>query len=169
MKQYLEVGLLNNTHGVRGEMKLTLWCDDIDYLRQFQVLYLDADGQRPLHVTGLRPQKQSAIIRFEEVASIEQAEMIKGKVLYGNRADGQLPEGRTYIQDLIGCKVTDVDDGAEYGTIADVQNYGSCDIYDVQQGKAHTLVPAIDDVVIEKDLDAGVVKIRPMKGLFHAD
>ena len=30
MKQYLEVGLLNNTHGVRGEMKLTLWCDDLD-------------------------------------------------------------------------------------------------------------------------------------------
>ena len=37
MKQYLEVGLLNNTHGVRGEMKLTLWCDDLDYLRRFQV------------------------------------------------------------------------------------------------------------------------------------
>lgn len=44
MKQYLEVGLLNNTHGVRGEMKLTLWCDDLDYLRRFQVLYLIPRG-----------------------------------------------------------------------------------------------------------------------------
>ena len=60
MKQYLEVGLLNNTHGVRGEMKLTLWCDDLDYLRRFQVLYLDPEGQHPLHVTVLRPQKQGA-------------------------------------------------------------------------------------------------------------
>ena len=58
MKQYLEVGLLNNTHGVRGEMKLTLWCDDLDYLRRFQVLYLDPEGQRPLHVTSLRPQSR---------------------------------------------------------------------------------------------------------------
>ena len=62
----------------------------------------------------------------------------------------------------------DADSGAEYGTIADVQNYGSCDIYDVQKGKAHTLVPAIDDVVVEKDVAAGVVN-RPMKGLFDAD
>ena len=142
MKQYLEVGLLNNTHGVRGEMKLTLWCDDLDYLRRFQVLYLDPEGQHPLHVTALRPQKQGAIIRFAEI---------------------------TYIQDLLGCLVIDADSGTAYGTIADVQNYGSCDIYDVQKGKAHTLVPAIDDVVVEKDVAAGVVKIRPMKGLFDAD
>lgn len=81
----------------------------------------------------------------------------------------KLPEGRTYIQDLLGCLVVDADTGTAYGTIADVQNYGSCDIYDVQKGKAHTLVPAIDDVVVEKDVAAGVVKIRPMKGLFDAD
>ena len=112
MKQYLEVGLLNNTHGVRGEMKLTLWCDDLDYLRRFQVLYLDPEGQHPLHVTALRPQKQGAIIRFAEITSIEQAETVKGKVLYGDRADGKLPEGRTYIQDLLGCLVIDADSGA---------------------------------------------------------
>lgn len=64
-------------------------------------------------------------------------------MLYGDRADGKLPEGRTYIQDLLGCLVIDADSGAEYGTIADVQNYGSCDIYDVQKGKAHTLVPPL--------------------------
>jgi 16S rRNA processing protein RimM len=165
MKQYLEVGLLNNTHGVRGEMKLTLWCDDLDYLRRFQVLYLDPEGQHPLHVTALRPQKQGAIIRFAEITSIEQAETIKGKVSDIDK----MPEGRTYIQDLLGCLVIDADSGAAYGTITDVQNYGSCDIYDVQKGKAHTLVPAIDDVVVEKDVAAGVVKIRPMKGLFDAD
>ena len=90
-------------------------------------------------------------------------------MLYGDRADGKLPEGRTYIQDLLGCLVVDADTGTAYGTIADVQNYGSCDIYDVQKGKAHTLVPAIDDVVVEKDVAAGGVKIRPMKGLFDAD
>ena len=58
-------------------------------------------------------------------------ETIKGKVLYGDRADGKLPEGRTYIQDLLGCLVIDADSGTAYGTIADVQNYGSCDIYDL--------------------------------------
>ena len=38
MKQYLEVGLLNNTHGVRGEMKLTLWSHELDNMRRLQVV-----------------------------------------------------------------------------------------------------------------------------------
>lgn len=62
----------------------------------------------------------------------------------------------------------DADSGTAYGTIADVQNYGSCDIYDVQQGKAHTLVPAIDDVVVEKDVAAGG-KDPPHERTFDAD
>ena len=110
MKQYLEVGLLNNTHGVRGEMKLTLWCDDLDYLRRFQVLYLDPEGQHPLHVTALRPQKQGAIIRFAEITSIEQAETIKGKVLYGDRADGKLPDATA--PDAVNVRVCFDDDNA---------------------------------------------------------
>ena len=44
MKKYLEVGKINNTHGVRGELKLTLWCDDIEYLKQFKTLYFDDKG-----------------------------------------------------------------------------------------------------------------------------
>ena len=44
MKQYLEVGKLNNTHGVKGELKMLLWCDGIDYIKQFKILYLDSNG-----------------------------------------------------------------------------------------------------------------------------
>lgn len=57
MKQYLEVGKINNTHGIKGEMKLELWCDDIDYLRQFKVLYLDDKGEKAVEVLSVRPQK----------------------------------------------------------------------------------------------------------------
>ena len=41
MKQFLEVGKLNNTHGIKGELKMQLWCDDINYLKQFKILYFD--------------------------------------------------------------------------------------------------------------------------------
>ena len=36
MKQYLELGKVNNTHGLRGEVKCTLWCDDISYVKQLK-------------------------------------------------------------------------------------------------------------------------------------
>ena len=41
MKQYLEIGKVNNTHGIKGEVKLAMWCDGIDYLKQLKRVYLD--------------------------------------------------------------------------------------------------------------------------------
>lgn len=169
MKQYLEVGLLNNTHGVKGEMKLTLWCDGVDYVQQFKTLYLDESGERPLTVLSVRPQKNGAIIRFAEVDSIEKAEAIKGQIVYGSRSDATLPEGRKYIQDLIGCYVVDIDTKEEYGKVVDVQNHGSCDIYEIESWGKHRLIPAIPDIVKEVNLEFQVIYIQPMKGLFDAD
>ena len=50
MKQFLEVGKLNNTHGIKGELKMQLWCDDINYLKQFKTLYFDDNGQKSVDV-----------------------------------------------------------------------------------------------------------------------
>lgn len=169
MKQYLEVGFLNNTHGIKGELKMTLWCDGFDYLKQFKTLYLDSEGKNPLNIEKVRPQKQGAIIKFKEINSPEEAQNIKGKTLYGNRDDARLPDGRNYIQDIIGCYVVDVDTEEEYGKVTDVLNYGSCDIYDIESQGKHTLIPAIDDVVKEVNTEFEVVKIKPMKGLFDED
>ena len=34
MQQYLEAGKVVTTHGVRGEMKLELWCDGVNFLKK---------------------------------------------------------------------------------------------------------------------------------------
>ena len=70
------------------------------------------------------------------------------------------------MADIIGCAVVDVDTNEEYGKIVDVLNYGASDIYDVERNGKHTLIPAIDDVVVEIDTKNQTVRIKPMKGLF---
>lgn len=169
MKQYLEVGKLNNTHGVKGELKLQLWCDGIDYIKQFKVLYLDDKGKKPLKLISARPQKDMAIVKFEEIDTIEKAHEIKGKVLYGNRDDAEIEEGANYIADLIGCYVVDVDTEEEYGQVTDVLNYGSCDIYDIESWGKHRLVPATPDIVKEINTEFQVIRIKRIKGLFDED
>ncbi len=166
MKQFLEVGKINNTHGVKGEMKLTLWCDDINYLKQLKVLYLDNKGEKPVKLLSARPQKDLAIIKLDGYDSIEKAEEIKGKVLYCNRDDAVIDENANYIADLIGCYIVDIDTEEEYGQVKDVLNYGSCDIYDVESYGRHTLIPAIPDVVKEINTEYKVIRIKNMKGLF---
>lgn len=169
MKQYLEVGKLNNTHGVKGELKLQLWCDGIEYLKQFKVLYLDDKGKNPLELLSVRPQKDLAIVKFKGVDTIEKAQEIKGMVVYGNRDDAQIEEGANYIADLIGCYVVDIDTDEEYGQVKDVLNYGSCDIYDIESWGKHSLIPATKDVVKEINTEFRVIKIKRIKGLFDED
>lgn len=169
MKQYLELGKLVNTHGIKGELKLQLWCDDVDYLRQFKTVYLEKNGTLPLNIVNVRPQKNTAIVKFAEISSIDEAEQYKNRVIYGNRDDAVIDENKNYIADLIGCEVLDIDSGKSYGKIQDVLNYGASDIFDVKNGKKHYFIPSIADVVKEIDVENAVVKIEAMKGLFDED
>lgn len=169
MKQYLEVGKINNTHGIKGEIKMALWCDDVDYLKQFKVLYFDDKGEKAVEVLSARPQKNLVILKLKGYDSIEQAEQIKGKVLYGNRDDATIDEDANYIADIIGCYVVDIDTEEEYGQVKDVVNYGSCDIYDIESWGKHTLIPATPDIVKEINTEYKVIRIKKMKGLFDED
>ncbi len=166
MKQFLEVGKLNNTHGINGELKMQLWCDDINYLKQFKTLYFDDKGEKSVDVLLARPQKNLAIIKLKGIDTIEQAEEIKGKILYCNRDDASIDEKANYIADLIGCRVVDIDSDEEYGRVVDVLNYGSCDIYDTLSNGKHILIPVTPDIVKEINTEYQVVKIKAMKGLF---
>lgn len=169
MEKYLELGRVNNTHGLRGEVKCTLWCDDISYAQQLEKVYLDDKGEKSLTLLSARPQKNVAILKFAEITNIDDAEALKGKTIYCDRDDAAIDEDAYYLADLIGCYVVDIDTEEEYGKIVDVQNYGSCDIYDVESWGKHTLIPAIPDVVKEVNTEYQVVRIKRMKGLFDED
>lgn len=169
MNKYLELGKVNNTHGLKGEVKVSLWCDDISYAQQLKRVYLDDKGERCLTLISARPQKNIAIMKFGEITAVEDAEQLKGRVLYCDRDDAVIDEDAHYLADIIGCYVVDIDTEEEYGKIVDIQNYGSCDIYDIESWGKHTLIPAIPDVVKEINTEYQVVRIKAMKGLFDED
>lgn len=77
MQQFLELGKINNTHGLKGEVKVALWCDGIDYVRQLKKIYLDDKGEKALTLISARPQKNIGILKFAEITTIEQAEELK--------------------------------------------------------------------------------------------
>ena len=146
-KEYIEAGKIVTTHGVRGEVKLYPWCDDPEMFLDIETIYLDAKGQKPLALEGVRFAKNMPLLKIEGVNSID--------------------EGEYLIQDLMGLQVVDADDGHLYGELTQVSPTGANDVYHIRfaDGKER-LIPAIPQVVIEVDLDGGVMKIRPLEGLF---
>lgn len=163
----LEVGKIVNTHGLRGEVKVVPWTDYPEVFEDIETVYIKKKTEyERLDIAGLKYQKNNLIVRFSQLKDINEAEKYKNQVLYAERdALGELPEGVYYIADLIGLEVVK-EDGEKVGVINDVFNTGSSDIYDVKrEGKKNMLIPVIDDVVIDIDIENGKVTVRMMEGL----
>ena len=165
-KRYLEAGRIVGTHGVRGELRVEPWCDSAAFLAGFPVLYWD-EGTRPVKVLSARPHKRLLLLRIEGCSSATEGALRRGKILYLDREDVSLPEGKFFIQDVIGLEVTDADTGRRYGTLTDVLKTGANDVYTVRDSAGKEfLLPVIPDVVVDTDLEAGRLLVRPIKGIF---
>jgi len=168
-KQYLECGKIVSTHGVRGELKVTPWCDSPEFLCGFETLYLDANGERAVKTVSARVHKGMALILLEGINSINEAAALRGKILYINRDDAP-DDGKPFLQDLLGLIVRDADTGEIYGKLADIIETGANDVYVVRDDSGHErLVPVIPQVIIKTDINGGEISIRPLEGLFDAN
>lgn len=165
MKQYIETGRIVTTHGVRGEVKIQPWSDSPAFLAALRTLYLD-DGT-PLPVERARAAGSVVLCKFQGVETMDEAERLRGKVVSLDRNDAPLPEGQYFICDLIGLTVRDADTGVVYGRLTDVSETGANDVYHVgcPDGR-EVLMPAIEPVVLAIDLEAGEMRVRPLRGLF---
>ena len=165
-KQYLESGKIVGTHGIKGEVRIDPWCDSPQFLAAFDKLYLDDGGETFIEVKS-RPHKNITLCKIKGVDNIDDAQRLRGRIVYIDRDDVKLEEGVNFVQDLIGLAVIDADSGENYGKITDVLRTGANDVYEVTSPDGQKiLVPVIDEVIPARNIDEGFVLLRPMKGLF---
>ncbi len=165
--KFLEVGKIVTVHALKGEVKIAPWCDSPDFICEFDYLYLDKKGSKILDVEHSRVFKNMVIAKFEGIDTVEQAQMLRDKILYISRDDVELDEDTYFIRDLIGIKVVDKDTGKEYGVIKDVFQTGANDVYTIKGEEREYLIPAIPDVVYSTDIENKIMLITPLKGLFE--
>lgn len=165
LKQYLEIGKIVGTHGIKGELRVEPWCDTPEFFCQLTSLY-KKEGKDKLTVKS-RPHKHIAIMKIKGVDTVEQADLLRGTILYMDRKDAPLGDDVYFIQDIIGLKAVDADTKEEYGVITDVFKTGANDVYELTDNEKHTfLIPVIPQVIIKTDPENGFLTIRPMKGMF---
>lgn len=110
--------------------------------------------------------KNLALAKLEGVDTVQDASVLRGRILYLNRRDLDLGD-RYFIQDLVGLSVVDADSGTVYGELTDVSNTGANDIYHMRTPDGREiLIPVIPDIIRRVDIDGGRIAICPMKGLF---
>lgn len=150
-KKYLEAGKITNTHGVRGEVRITPWADSAQFLRRFSVFYID---EKPVRVVSSRIHKSQLIAKLEGVDDVNAAMGLKNRVICIDRADACLPKGRFFVQDLLGLPVRG-DDGADLGTLADVLELPQGKVY-VVRGDREILIPDVPEFILNVDAEEGL-------------
>lgn len=167
IKEYLELGQIVSTHGIKGEVRFNPWCDTPDFVKKFKTLYFDCKGEKSVKVISARPHGNVVILMLDGTDTVDKAKALKNTVLYMKRSDAKLSKGTWFIQELFDCKVIDNNNGAELGVITDVSETGANDVWHIKTSKGNeVLIPAIKEVVVNVDVAEGIVKINPLKGLF---
>ena len=158
--QYLEIGQIVNTHGIRGEVRIQPWADSPEFLLRFKTFYIDG---APVRVRAARVHKGCVIALFDGVEDVNAAMGLKNKTLCIDRADARLPKGSFFLADILGARVV-TEDGAEPGALADTLDLPGQRVY-VVRGEREHLIPAVPEFILHTDADAGVITVRLIKGM----
>jgi 16S rRNA processing protein RimM len=167
MLNYLKVGQIVNTHGVRGEVKVYPLTDDVKRFDDLKFVFIQSGKEyKKVDVKGVKYIKGMAILKLSGIESMNDAEKYRDMYVYIDRENAiKLPEDTYFISDLIGLNVI-TEQGENLGKIASVFSTGSNDVYEVkpENGKSF-LIPAIRDVVKEVDIENGKMIIELLEGL----
>ena len=160
MNKYLEAGIIVNTHGTRGEVKIQPWADSAEFLKGFKYLYID---EKPYELLSGKVHKNCLIAELKGVLSVNEAMVLKNKIVSINKADAKLPKGSFFIADIIGASVVD-ESGNELGKLTDVLELPASNVY-VVTGEREILIPAVPQFIIKTDVNAGLITVRLIDGM----
>ena len=167
MQKRLEVGQIVNTFGIKGEVKVTPFTNDIKRFDDLKKVYVTSRKDSKLYkVESVRYHKNMVLLKLEGINNPEDAEILKNAYLEINREDAiPLEEGTYFIADLIGLEVH-TDEGKLLGKIEDIYNTGSNDIYVVKDelGK-QILLPGIKEVIKDVQIENAKIIVHLIPGL----
>lgn len=167
MEQFLRVGVISSTHGIRGEVKVYPTTDDPERFLDLDEVILDTGREHKiLEIEDVKFFKNQVILKFKGYDNINDIEKYLKKDLLVDREHAvELGENENFIADLIDMEVV-TDEGKVLGTLTDVIETGANDVYAVKtpEGK-EILLPAIRDCILDVNVDEKRMTVHVMEGL----
>jgi len=161
-ESFVVIGQALKPFGIKGEIKIKVFTESLEPFENSSVLIFD---QKPYRVKGIRTHKGCALVALEGIDTPEQAGELSGSLVkteYGNLPSKE--EDEYYWFELIGMKVS-TKDGRDLGEITQITPTGANDVLHVQGAYGEVLLPMIEDVVLEVDVDKKKMVVDPLEGL----
>lgn len=167
MEEYLEIGQIVNTSGLKGFLKVIPLTDDITRFEDLKTVYIQEKKDLvEFKIKEVKYSKNMVLLKLEGIDDIGEAEKFKNFYIKINRKDAvELEEDSYFIVDIIGCKVF-TDENEFLGKVIDVFQTGSNDVYTVKNNEdKEILLPAIEDVIKDIDIANKKIVVKLMDGL----
>jgi len=156
--QSVLIGQIVNVHGIKGEVKIYPYTDDVEKL---------AKSMTKEYMASCRVQKGMLLVKLSGIDRVEDAIPLKKKYVYISSDElDDLEENNYYIKDLLGLDIVNIDTQEKIGVLNYIFNTGANDVYEVTQNDNTKLyLPAIKQVIKKVDIKNRKIYVEIMKGL----
>ena len=168
MKEYIKIGKIVNTHGIKGCMKCLSLTDDMERFEELEYVYTEKDNIKR-KISEVWSRKGMVYIMLENINDIDTADSFKNTFIsIFEEQLKELPEDSYYLFDLEGMEVYTTD-GEYLGKINEIYQTGANDVYEIVNKNKSFLIPAIKDVVKEVNKKDKKMVINVIEGLLEWD
>lgn len=164
-QEFGSLGRVAKTHGLNGEVSVIMTVDlPVERLPGIEVWFVPPPAAfRTARITSVRPGPKGPLFAFDEVRDLTAASALRGVTVLARIAD--LPEVEEE-DDPVGLEVIDGERGS-LGHVTEVIITGANDVWVVDGPLGEVLIPVIDDVIRDVDLQSGVVRVSLLPGLIE--
>ncbi len=167
-EKYISIGKITNFHGINGEVKVgytkgkehQLLCEKCFFVK-------NENSYQKLNLSKIRFHKNIALIKFEEINSINDTMLYKGKTLFVpiENLRKNLEEDEFLVDDLVGKNVYNLND-VFLGKISCINKQSASDLLCIKKvdGKEF-FVPFVKELVPTVDLKNNKIYINAIEGL----
>lgn len=167
MDKYFEIGIISNTHGIKGMLKVFPTTDFPERFKLLKEVFVERKGKcEKYKVESAGFHKQFVLLKLKGIDDMTTAEMYKtGRILIEEKDAVPLEEDEYYTRDLYDMEVY-TDEGEFLGHITEVFPTGANDVYVIsKEDTPDLLIPAIKDCILNVDVKGKKMEVRLLKGL----
>lgn len=164
--EYIVVGKIVNTHGIKGDIKIYPYTTDMERFSILKKAYIGQD-KLSVEIENIKYHKGMILLKLKGFNNINEVLKFKDEFIFVDELNKvKLPKDNYFIYELIDCKVFDLD-GNSLGYIKDVLQNSSNDIYIIKDKDKEYLIPAVKEFIKEVNIVEKKVIIDPIEGMIE--
>lgn len=164
--QLTEIGKIQRTHGVNGELQVSWSNDFYPEDHKFESVFLLIEGiPIPFFIHSIRSKGgDSSLLKFDDIDDLPQAEGLVGLRIFAEIKQGK-PNDELFLDDLVGFTVI-TQQGVQLGIIETLQDYSGNLVFEITGASGNEiLIPASPDFIVDIDEDSKTLIMDLPEGL----